>query len=87
MSIRRHFVDDFGQMLAEAVEQVVAGQTGMRHKRVDRVGAKHFRKSNPMFAAYPTDDGTALVARIPLGYADGISTFRRNFALSEKPAV
>ena len=40
LSIRRQMVDHFRQMLAQARQQLVAGQAGLRHQAVDLVGAK-----------------------------------------------
>src|SRR5580704_11119653 len=39
-AVRRQMVDHLGQMLAEAIQQVLARQAALRHQAVDLVGAK-----------------------------------------------
>jgi len=42
--VGRQLIDDVGQLLAESLQQVVAGHSGIGHQRVDPVGAQRVRE-------------------------------------------
>src|SRR6185312_4194260 len=43
-SVRRQMVDDLGQMLAQAVQQILTRQAALRHHMIDLIGAERVRQ-------------------------------------------